>query len=389
MRSFAETELAAVAPLLRRYEPPPAPSGLPLSALCERALAEPVESAPLEELARGARRIAIVISDGSRDEPRGPFLDALLARVDAAKVTLVVASGTHKADASVVPARYAALPVHVHDGADEAACVDLGVTAEGTRVRLSRVLAEADLVIVTGRMRPHYFAGYSGGAKGIFPGCALAADALQNHLMKADPTARLGRVADNRCRLDMEAAARLLPGRSFLLNVLADVNGEPVAAAAGDIVAAHRSLVARAESLFLVEAARSSVVVVADCAPVSSSLYQASKLLPPAGALLEPGGTLFVVADCAQGIGGSLSRVNDGIYRLGVAAQLPAEHRVLLHSQMTAEVVATTYATRVAHFADELRTALSSAGLQRAPLLWRAGEMVVRAVESRSSGVQP
>lgn len=62
-------------------------------------------------------------------------------------------------------------------------------------------------MITTGRIRPHYFAGFSGGAKGIFPGCGHAVDIRQNHLLKADPSARLGRLDDNRCRLDIEDAA--------------------------------------------------------------------------------------------------------------------------------------------------------------------------------------
>jgi nickel-dependent lactate racemase len=229
-------------------------------------------------------------------------------------------------------------------------------------------------------VRPHYFAGFSGGAKGIFPGCGYGIDVRQNHALKADPSARLGRLDDNRCRLDMEAAAALLPTPKYLLNVVADCDHGSVDAVAGDIVVAHREAARRAERWFSIAAPRSSIVVTSDRPPVTSSLYQASKLLPPAGAVLAPGGTAVLVADCAEGTG-PLEVVNKGIYELGVRHALPPDHVVRLVSELAEPVAQTTYARPAA----SIDVALADAGRSpKAPLddvvvLWRAGEMIVRA----------
>jgi len=374
--SFAERALAELAESAApRYSPSPAARGTDSTGACRAALASPVGMAPLASLAAGAGRIAVVVSDASRDEPRGEMLTALREALPWERVVLVVASGTHVGDASVIPPAFRDRPVVVHDAKDASAMVDLGSTARGTRARISRTLAESDLVVATGRIRPHYFAGFSGGLKSVFPGCAFAEDALQNHRAKADPSARLGRVDGNVCRADMEEAALLLPSPVFLLNVLCDVNGVPVAAAAGDPVAAHRSLLPRARELFVVRAPRSRVVVVADRPPVSSSLYQASKLIPPAGALLEDGGVVVVVADCDAGTG-PLSRVNEGIYELGLRPQLPRRHRVLLVSRMPEAVVRTTYAEPAASLPEALARAHEETGASSAVVLWRAGELV-------------
>lgn len=374
--SFAERALATVDP--RRWDrvaPPPAAGAPPLLELCRGAVGRSIESPPLAELARAARRIVVIVSDASRDEPRAELLGAVLEQVAPERVTLVVASGTHAADASVIPERFRALPVQVHDAARLERCVDLGKTARGTRVRLLDTVVEADLVVATSRIRPHYFAGFSGGTKAVFPGVAYRDDALQNHELKADPSARLGRVDDNVCRLDMEEAALRLPGRLYVLNVLCDVEGSAVATAGGDPILAHRALLPRARELFTVRAPRSAVVVVADRPPVTRSLYQASKLLPPAGALLADGGSAIAVAECDQGTG-PLERVNHGIYRLGVARQLPPGHRVVLVSELDPETVRQSYAEPASDLVAALDAELSRQGAGRATLLWRAGECI-------------
>jgi nickel-dependent lactate racemase len=377
---FAERQLGSVDPgRMVRIAPAPVERGEPLSKLCREALARPLASAPLGDRAARARSVAVIVSDATRDEPREALLDAVFEHVPRDRAALIVASGTHAADASVIPPRYADLQTLVHDAGATDRLVDLGHTRRGTPVRLLAEVARADLVVLTGRVRPHYFAGFSGGTKGVFPGVADRQGALANHRLKADPSARLGRVDDNVCRLDMEEAALRLEERLFALNVLSDVDDRPVAAAAGHPVEAHRALVGRARELFTVRGPRSAVVVVADRPPVTSSLYQASKLLPPAGELLEAGGTVIVVAECDGGIG-PLDRVNDGIYRLGVAPQLPADHRVVLVSALAPEVVAPTYAQAAPSLAEALDSALARHGVERAVLLWRAGESITRAL---------
>ncbi len=303
------------------------------------------------------------------------MIQAIVEVVPRERVTLVVASGTHTGDAGVVPGPYRDLPVVVHDAHRLDRCADLGVTRRGTRVRILDVVAHADLVVVTGRLRPHYFAGYSGGAKGLFPGCGYADDILQNHLLKADPSARLGILDDNPCRVDLEEAALRVRGNVAILNVLCDVDGAPHAVVSGHPVLAHRTLAERAEDLFRVSVPGTRTLVVADCPPVTRSLYQASKLLPPAGAVLEPGGTVVLVAECSEGIE-PVARVNDGIYRLGVSRALPTPHRVLLVSTLGKEVVDRSYA----EYAPDLTTALDIAGVPRdgeVPVLFRASEAIV------------
>jgi nickel-dependent lactate racemase len=146
----------------------------------------------------------------------------------------------------------------------------------------------------------------------------------------------------------------------------------------GDPVAAHRALTERARDVFRINAPRAPVVVVADRPPVTRSLYQASKMLPPAGAILSEGGVVVCVAECDAGIG-PLERVNQGIYELGVKRHLPAGHRVLLVSALGDDMVRQSYAEPAASLDDALHTAFAYTGADRGVLLWRAGEAIVEA----------
>jgi nickel-dependent lactate racemase len=349
--------------------------------LCRAALKSPVAADELAGLCASARKIVVIVSDATRDEPREEMLEALFEIVPRERATLVVASGTHVADADVVPQAFRGAETIVHRARAVDRCMDLGTTTEGTRVRILTEVACADLVVVTGRVHPHYFAGYSGGVKGVFPGCGYHDDILANHLLKADPTARLGRVADNRCRKDMEDAALRVRGRIFILDVLSDCEGTPVAAASGDPIAAHRALAEIARPLFVTRAPRSRIVVVADRPPVTRSLYQASKLLAPAGAILEAGGVIILVAECTEGIE-PVERVNEGIYRLGIVPQLPPGHRVILVSALDAAIVGSCYAEYAPDLKDALSRAIERTGQEDGiPLLWRAGELIVEWVE--------
>jgi nickel-dependent lactate racemase len=342
--------------------PPPAPAPLTsLDAALRAALAAPVGAPPLASLATPRTRALVVVSDASRDEPRLALFRAVRAALGAVpddRIAIAVANGTHAPGELArlgLPAELLARHRLVNHDGRAPELVEVGRTARGTRVRVNPCLLEADLVVATGRVKPHYFAGFGGGAKAIFPGLGHGDDIRQNHLLKAEPGARLGAVEGNPCRDDLEEAARLVPRPAHLLNVV-EVGGAIVGAVAGDLVAAHRAGVAIARPLCEVRAARADVVIVSAPLPVSGSLYQASKLIPPAGLLLADGGVVIVAAECPDGTG-PLAVVNEGIFALGVSRYLPKRASVILVSGMDEGTVAKTYA----RFVPSLEAAIAEA----------------------------
>jgi nickel-dependent lactate racemase len=243
----------------------------------------------------------------------------------------------------------------------------MGRTSRGTRVRVHRCVAEADLIVSTGRVKPHYFAGWGGGAKGIFPGLGHAEDIRQNHRLKADPDSRLGQADANPCREDLEEAVRRMGRSTSLLNVV-EVGGAVVGAVAGDLVYAHREGVRLARPWCEVAAPPAEVVVVSAPLPVTASLYQASKLIPPAGILLRDGGVVIVCAECPEGVG-PLQVVNEAIFELGVRRYLPERHTLFLVSGLDERAVRPTYARWAPSLSIALERAAGIVGSPRPDVL--------------------
>lgn len=352
--------------------PPASPPPRSYAEVVAEALAAPVGSAPLAERLVGCARICVLVPDRTRKDVAGGVLPHLLPTLRAAGVAVDVgvATGKHPPDLETA----AAVGGWSHD-ARSPALVEVGRTPHGTPVAFPRAVLDADLRVLIGELRPHYFAGYAGGAKLLFPGVAGEAGIWHNHRLKAAPGARLGSVDGNPCRADFEAAAALA-GPSFSLNVVRGEHGAPVFAVAGDPVAAHRAGVARAAAVF--ERSRPAgapfdTVLVSDAHPVSLNLYQACKLLAPAGAVLADGGTVVVAAACTDGIG-PVETINEAIYRLGLMHSLPPRHRVVLVSLRPEASVRPTFAA----WAPDVPTALRAAGPGRLCVLPRAGDLVIR-----------
>lgn len=341
---------------------PPAPPVPDLPAALDGALAHPTGARPLAEVASARTRVVVIVSDASREEPRAELFDAVrraLAAVPDDHLTLAVANGTHGPAPldrlGLDPDLFRRHRVVNHDARDDGSMVEMGVTSRGTRLRVNRCLAEADLIVTTGRVKPHYFAGWGGGAKGIFPGLGHDDDIRKNHLLKKDPASSLGRADANPCREDLEEGVRRIGRDTYLLNVV-EAGGVIMGAVAGDLVLAHREGVRMARPYCVVPAPPADVVVVSAPLPVSGSLYQASKLVPPAGILLKDGGVVIVCAECPEGTG-PLQTVNEGIFQLGVRRFLPERYTLFLVSGMPEGTVRQTYAT----WTPSLEAALASA----------------------------
>lgn len=365
-------ELGAGAQVVRPPTPPPS---VPLVPALDAALDRPVASAPLEELAVRGGRALLLVSDATRRDPRRELVAAAVARLGGCmKVTVGVATGTHgpaRLDELDLPAD---LEVLNHDGFDRAAMVSLGQTRRGTPLRVHRALAEADLVIATGVLRPHYFAGWGAGAKSIFPGLGENDAVRINHRLKAEPGARAGVVDGNPCREDLEEVVEHLACPAFLLNVIVDAEGGCQGAVAGDVRLAFRAGVRRADPLFRARAPRAACVVVSDELPVTASLYQASKLVAAAAEVVAEGGTIVVAAECGRGVG-PLTTVNEKIFALGIAPRLPPGCRVVLVSSLPESAVAATYCEPAASVEAAIATT------RAAPLVIpRAGHVILEAV---------
>jgi len=313
-----------------RYVP-----GLPdePAALVE-ALRRPIAGAPLREIARPGQRAVIVHTDITRATPNDRILPPILEELESAgvrreDVTLLNALGTHRAQTgdelktmlgAGIVANYRCLQ---HDGHDDANLVRVGRTRFGHDVRVNRQFVEADVRILTGFIEPHFFAGFSGGPKGVLPSIAGAESVLSNHGAKmiGDPNATWGVTRGNPIWEEMLEAARMV-NPSFLLNVAMNRDKRITGVFAGEMVAAHEAGCEFVKDCAMVPVPEPFDVVLTSNSgwPLDLNLYQTVKGMSGATQIVREGGSIIIVSQCWDGI------PEHGLYgELLREAQSPAE----------------------------------------------------------------
>jgi len=147
----------------------------------KEALRRPIGTPPLRRMVGAADTVAIVISDITRPTPNHklvPWILEELAHVPPENFTIINGTGTHRDQtreefvgmlgADVVDR----VKVINHHCQEPSELTKVGRSAFDCDVYLNKAYVEADFRIVTGFIEPHFFAGFSGGCKGIMPGIA-------------------------------------------------------------------------------------------------------------------------------------------------------------------------------------------------------------------------
>lgn len=288
------------------------PKGLTNEAEVARTLAHPIGTPRLGEIVRPGEKIAIVTSDITRPCPTWRILPALLDELYAAgcrreDIALVFALGSHRHHTQEEQRKLAGerawAEIRCVDG-DPSDCVHMGETDCGTPVDITRIVAEADRRICLGNIEYHYFAGYSGGAKAIMPGCSTREAIQSNHRMMVREEAHAGNLDSNPLRQDLEQAAAIC-GVDFIVNVVLDEHKQIVRAVAGDLVKAHREGCKFLDQMYLKKIdSRADIVLVSQGgAPKDLNLYQTQKALDNAKHAVKPGGTIILIGSCREGLG--------------------------------------------------------------------------------------
>lgn len=276
------------------------------------ALENPIGSPRLRDIVKPGEKIAIITSDITRPMPTYKVMPALLdelaaAGVDFKDVTLVFALGSHRKQSPEEQKRLAGDvaygKINVVDS-DPEDCVHMGVTANGTPVDITRVVAEADRRIALGNIEFHYFAGYSGGYKAVMPGVSTPAAIQSNHKLMIRPESCAGRLEGNPVREDIEEAGRIC-GLDFILNVVLDEHKNIVKVVCGDPVKAHRVGAAFLDKLYTkeIDCGADIVIVSQGGAPKDLNLYQTQKALDNSKHAVKEGGIIILIGSCAEGYG--------------------------------------------------------------------------------------
>jgi nickel-dependent lactate racemase len=300
-------------------DPQPVAPLVDVEAAIAEALAKPVGSPPLAELAGPSDRVCVVFTDATRAVPDHLLVPALLRELEAAGVrdediTLLCGVGFHRPSTPLekiqklggeTATRYR---VADHAASDPAQLADLG-TWDGIPLLVNRLAVDADLLIATGVVEPHQYAGYSGGRKTTAIGAGGEATITVTHgpAMLDHPGTRLGSIEGNRFHQAVTESARRA-GLRFILNVVQDGAHRVVAVRAGEPAEAFAELVEIARGVYEVSVSRQYAIVVAGVdPPKDANLYQASRaatyLWCASRSVVRPGGVIILPARCPEGAG--------------------------------------------------------------------------------------
>jgi nickel-dependent lactate racemase len=284
------------------------------------ALVQPINSPPLRNLAGPGDTVCIAFTDITRASPDHLLVPALLRELEAAGVrdediTLLCGIGMHRdstPEEKVVKLGQAVVDryqVIDNEPQNPAALVDLGTTANGVPVSAHRAAVEADLLIATGIVEPHQYAGYSGGRKTLAVGAAGEPLIAHTHgpAFVDHPGTRLGRIEGNPFHEAVTEAAQRA-GLRFILNVVLDDDKRILKVAAGEPKAAFLDLVAFARTVYEVPIPHQYDVAIGGVGfPKDANLYQASRaasyLFFAPTPVVKRGGFLIVPAPCEEGAG--------------------------------------------------------------------------------------
>lgn len=280
------------------------------------ALANPIGSPKLSELAKGKKNCVIISSDHTRPVPSHIIMPQLLAELRKGNpdidITILIATGMHRATTKEeLIAKYGKeIAEHekfvIHVSRNDEDMVSVGTLPSGGDCRINKVAANADLLISEGFIEPHFFAGMSGGRKSVLPGIASKVTVLANHCSEFinSPNARTGILQGNPIHEDMLYAAKAAK-LAFICNVVIDADKKVIAAFAGDREKAHYAGADFEMKLAGVKPVPADIVITTNGGyPLDQNIYQSVKGMTAAEATCKEGGVIIDVSSCFDGHGG-------------------------------------------------------------------------------------
>lgn len=280
------------------------------------ALANPIGSPKLSELAKGKKNCVIISSDHTRPVPSHIIMPQLLAELRKGNpdidITILIATGMHRATTKEELidkygkeiAEHEKIVIHVSRNDED--MVSVGTLPSGGDCRINKVAANADLLISEGFIEPHFFAGMSGGRKSVLPGIASKVTVLANHCSEFinSPNARTGILQGNPIHEDMLYAAKAAK-LAFICNVVIDADKKVIAAFAGDREKAHYAGADFEMKLAGVKPVPADIVITTNGGyPLDQNIYQSVKGMTAAEATCKEGGVIIDVSSCSDGHGG-------------------------------------------------------------------------------------
>ena len=275
----------------------------------------------LERVNPDLSNIAIVVGDKTRLCGYPEYLPVLLDTLenfgaDPERMTVFIAYGTHapQTDKECLEAYGGAYQnvrfVH-HDCADDKCFVNSGKTSRGTPVLIRRDIVETNFLITFGAISHHYFAGYGGGRKLVFPGLGQKASIYHNHGLFLDrerqtlsPYCQSGIMDNNPLAEDLAEFETFRPADLAIHGIL-DSRGQVCDLLPGAGTDHFRNACAEHGKHCEVSVTGDYDLVIASCGgyPKDINFIQSHKTIEHASKFVRDDGMLIILAECKDSVG--------------------------------------------------------------------------------------
>ena len=292
-------------------------SSEPEQALIDRGIDELLQQ--LRTRISTKSSILLIVPDHTRKCNLPAILPALINRLERellANVTILVANGSHmqQPESTIIdlvsPEIYQRVRTVQHDSLRQDQLVSLGETSFGTDIRLNKLVTQVDFIITIGGILYHYFAGFGGGPKMLFPGVAAYESIRKNHARtitaegQFHPDAANGNIHTNPVYLDLKQVLNFVPNVLSLQVVLSPL-GNIVLCKGGPILETQEKLVPYVQDFYSVHVQEKADIVIAGAGgfPSDVNLIQTHKSIHHAFQVVKANGVLVVCAECRDGVG--------------------------------------------------------------------------------------
>lgn len=349
------------------------------------AFTNPLDSPTLTEIVNKEKpgKIVIIINDITRPVPYEIVLKPMLAELELAgvsetEITLLIATGMHRAmTEEEVQEMLGEEIVNKYRWVNHNCEEEMVYAGEVNDIPLyvNPLIMEADLLCAVGVIAPHYMAGYSGGRKSVLPGVCGRKTIEAHHSLMRLPHSRTANLKGNKFHETMVQAAGMVNLR-FISNVVVDSKNQVVDLVTGDYLKAWERGVEICQQNSVIELAEPADVVIVSAGgfPKDINLYQAQKALENASYCVKDGGSILLIAECAEGLGEDTferwlietSRPEDlekrikenfelGGHKAYAIGRVARDHKLYMYSQLEDEVVYQAFMSPVKSLSDFIK----------------------------------
>ncbi|MCM2273060.1 MAG: lactate racemase domain-containing protein [candidate division Zixibacteria bacterium] len=287
-----------------------------------------------------ASSLLFIVNDGYRHTPTARILDWIEQYAPGVfdRAHFLIATGTHHAPNE---AHYQSifgqhLPnirprLHYHVATDLDSMIKVGVDSFGKDVLINKLFFAFEKVIVIGSVEPHYFAGFTGGRKAIFPGICDLATIERNHNLANSLDCVPLRLKGNPVEEHLQSLLAMISDKEVLsIQAVADTAHRIGALFIGSIENSFTRAIEYAEKMYAHHVGQPYDAVICEILPpLDKNLYQAQKAVENCQAAVMDDGLLVACSSCKEGIGSEFffheamnwdvaaNRPGDGNYRFG------------------------------------------------------------------------